>query len=198
MSAAAPATIAILAGGQSRRMGTDKALLSLAGQPLIERVAHRCQTLGLPLIVIANHAERYTGLDLPVFPDVIPGKGSMGGIYTALVHSDTPHTLCIACDMPFVSPPLMARLIELAAGYDVVIPEVDGRMQALHAVYGQGCRQTFQEHIQTDRLKIIGAFAGLAVRIPDAAELRALDPDGRAFLNINTPDDLERVRQWLE
>ncbi|MFW5771886.1 MAG: molybdenum cofactor guanylyltransferase [Phototrophicaceae bacterium] len=197
-SATPAATIAILAGGQSRRMGTDKALLPVKGQPLIERVAARCQTLDLPLIVIANQVERFAGLGLPVYPDVIPGKGSMGGIYTALVHSETPHTLCVACDMPFVSPALMARLIELAPGYDVVIPEIDGRMQALHAVYGQGCRQTFYEHIQTDRLKIIGAFDGLAVHVPDAAELRALDPDGRAFLNINTPDDLLRVRQWLE
>jgi molybdopterin-guanine dinucleotide biosynthesis protein A len=161
-------------------------------------VVARCQMLDLPLIIIADQGERFAGLGLPVYPDVIPGKGSMGGIYTALVHSSTPHTLCIACDMPFVNPALMARLIELAAGYDVVIPKVDGRMQALHAVYGQGCRQTFYEHIQTDRLKIIGAFGGLAVRVPDEAELRALDPDGRAFFNINTPDDLLRVRQWLE
>ena len=87
-----PATIAILAGGQSRRMGTDKALLPINGQSLIERVAARCQTLDLPLIIIANQVERFAGLGLPVYPDEIPDKGSMGGIYTALVHSQTPHT----------------------------------------------------------------------------------------------------------
>jgi molybdenum cofactor guanylyltransferase len=187
--------VAILAGGQSRRMGTDKSFLLLDGKPLIQRVIDRASHLKMPLILIANDVERYQQFDVPVYPDIISGAGSLGGLYTALTHSQTEYTLCVACDMPQIKPALLQYLITLKDSYDAVVPRVNGVAQSLHAIYHQRCLPMMYEHIQQGKLKISKVINELNTRFVDDAELRQIDPDITSFMNLNTQVDLEQFKR---
>jgi molybdenum cofactor guanylyltransferase len=187
--------VAVLAGGQSRRMGTDKSFLLLDGKPLIQRVIDRASHLKMPLILIANDVERYQQFDVPVYPDIISGAGSLGGLYTALTHSQTEYTLCVACDMPQIKPALLQYLITLKDSYDAVVPRVNGVAQSLHAIYHQRCLPMMYEHIQQGKLKISKVINELNTRFVDDAELRQIDPDITSFMNLNTQVDLEQFKR---
>jgi molybdopterin-guanine dinucleotide biosynthesis protein A len=189
-------TVAILAGGKSRRMGTDKSFIMLEGKPLIQHVIERASTLNCPIILIANDVERYSALGLPVYTDVIPNAGSLGGLYSALMHSTTANTLCLACDMPRISPPLLAHLATLTAEHDAVVPRVDGVAQSLHAIYHRHCLPIMYENVITGRLKISPMFDELKTRFVEGGELRLFDPDGTSFVNVNTPAELERFASF--
>ena len=130
----------ILAGGESRRMGTNKALLALDGQPLIAHVAARLQPLAADLIVVTNTPEVYAFLardfNARLIPDALPLRSSLVGLFSGLVAARGELALAVACDMPFLNPDLLAYMLTLAqAGYDVVTPAVDGLLEPLHAVY---------------------------------------------------------------
>ncbi len=188
-----PITVAVLAGGRSKRMGTDKSFTLLQGRPLIEHVLERVEPLGAYTMLITNRPADYAGLSLPMFADVFPGKGSLGGLYTALTYSPTGHTLCVACDMPFLSPPLLQHLIDLRDGYDVIVPRIDGFPEALHAVYSKACLEPMRTLIQQDRLKIIGFYHQVNVRYVEEEEIRQFDPELRSFINVNTPAELAQA-----
>lgn len=190
-----PVTTAILAGGQSRRMGTDKSFILLHGRPLIQHVIDRASQLDMPLILIANDIERYQQFDLPVYRDAIPGAGSLGGVYTALTYSETEYTLCLACDMPQVNPALLRYLMTLTGSYDVVAPRVNGVTQSLHAIYHRRCLPAMHEHIQQGKLKISDVIELLQTRFVEDAELSRFDPEGASFMNLNTQRDVAQFRR---
>ena len=112
----------ILAGGESRRMGRDKAFLDLGGAPLVTRVIERVAPLCTEVILVANNASAYAPFGYPVVPDVYPGKGSLGGIFSGLQAAHEQYALAVACDMPLLNPELLSYLISLAPSFDVVIP----------------------------------------------------------------------------
>lgn len=192
-----PFTVAISAGGQSSRMGTDKSFVEVAGQPIIDRVMSRVADLGQrETILITNQPEDYAHLGLPMYPDVMPGKGSLGGIYTALHYSTQPHTLVVACDMPFLNEDLLRYMLNLIDDtVDVMVPRVDKYPQGLHAIYSQACLRPIKEQLDADRLKVIGFYGKVRVRYLDEDDYKRFDPGGRAFMNINTPGDLEEARR---
>lgn len=194
-------TVAILAGGQSSRMGTDKAFVTIAGRTVIEHMLDRLSHLPgvAETILIANRPADYAHLKLPIFSDLIPGKGALGGIYTAIACSQSRDTLVLACDMPLVNPDLLALMIaQQARGpFDVVVPRVDGYPQGLHALYGKKCLAPIKEDLETDRLKVIGFYKDVHVCYLDEDDYALDDPGGRSFINVNTPDDLARVRELL-
>src|SRR5512147_3255637 len=96
-------TVCIQAGGQSSRMGEDKALKTFLGRPLIQRVIDRLSPIADEIILTTNHPEEYTFLDLPLFSDLKPGRGALGGLYTAIASATNPFVAVVACDMPFAS-----------------------------------------------------------------------------------------------
>lgn len=183
-------TIAVLAGDQSKRMGTDKSLVSFRGQPLISHVLEKVSQLSLPIILIANHHEPYRSLGFPIFSDVRPGKGSLGGLYTALFHSSTPHTLCVACDMPCLNPSLLRYLIDQCQDYDAVIPRIDNLPQAFHAVYRRSCLSLVEKRVQQGHLKLRDLFPMMNCRYVDTDEIKRFDPLLSSFTNVNTPEAL--------
>src|SRR5262245_47136820 len=132
-------SVAISAGGKSSRMGTDKSFVRLSGKPLIEHVIARVTDLGQDeMFIVTNKPEAYAYLGLPMVGDVIPDKGSLGGIYTALHHSQQDYTLVIGCDMPFANVELLRYMIGLrdaADGpFDVIVPRVENYPEGLHAI----------------------------------------------------------------
>jgi molybdopterin-guanine dinucleotide biosynthesis protein A len=181
----------VLAGGRSTRMGTNKALLEFGGARLIERLIRTTRPLFREIAIIANDPETYAYLGIPIWPDRIPGKGSLGGIYTAVHYSTFPQIFCIACDMPFPNPTVIAYLRDLASGYDVVVPRTADGYQPLHAVYSKTCLSLMEAMIHADRLKIDGLFPAVRLRTVEEHELRPMDPSLLCFVNVNTQEELE-------
>jgi molybdopterin-guanine dinucleotide biosynthesis protein A len=185
----------ILAGGKSRRMGgSPKALLPFGGRPLIEHIAETLRSVLPDCLVVTNSPELYGSIGLPMVGDVFPEGGSLGGIYSGLRAASGDAALCVACDMPFLSAPLVAHLAGRAAEADVVIPEAAGELQTLHAVYGKACLPAMERRLMAGQLKIVGFFDDVRVlRLPPEAIEPFADPD-TVFMNLNTPEDLARAR----
>jgi molybdopterin-guanine dinucleotide biosynthesis protein A len=189
-------SVAILAGGQSSRMGENKALVTIGGLPLINRVISRVSSLSEDLFIVADAVEVYAHLGLPVYPDLIPGKGPLGGLYTAINHAQGGDVLVVSCDQPFLNTSLLRYLLDLRAGYDVVVPlNRENYPQSMHAVYGKRCAAPIRQDINADRLKVIGFFPAVRVRQVAGAEIDRFDPHRYSFMNVNTPHDLTLAQQ---
>ncbi|MBV6465657.1 MAG: molybdenum cofactor guanylyltransferase [Anaerolineae bacterium] len=185
-------SLVIQAGGQSSRMGQDKALKPFLGRPLIRYVIDRLASLADEIIVTTNRPDDYAFLDLRLVPDLAPGRGSLGGLYTALASATRPIVGVVACDMPFASAALLETatrlLVEEAA--DVVIAKTEEGYEPFHAVYRRAvCVPAIQSAIEADKWKVISWFPAVKVRELTPAEVSAADPEGRAFRNVNTPEE---------
>lgn len=189
-------TLSIIAGGKSSRMGTNKAFVTIGEQTLIERIIERTQNIGQQeTMLITNTPAVYRRLNLPMYGDVVYDSGSLGGIYTAIHHSKTSHTIVIACDMPFVSAELLKFMMGKADNADVVVPTVEGYPQGLHAIYSKNCLEPIRAKIDEKRLKVIGFYEQVKVTYLDEEAIKDYNPDGLAFMNVNTPEELEKARE---
>ncbi len=185
----------IQAGGRSARLGgRPKALIELGGRPIIERVVAALAPAVDDLLVVTNTPELYAFLELPMVGDVYPDHGSLGGIYSGLEAVSGPAALTVACDMPFLHPDVVKLVASRAHQGDVVIPRVGSRLETMHAVYGKACLPHIAERLIAGQLKIVDFLE--RVRVVEIAEDEVAlfrDP-GIVFMNVNTPDDLERAR----
>jgi len=188
---------AVLAGGAARRYGgRPKGLVELGGRRILDLVvdAVRAATGAQPLLV-ANAPESATWRpDLHTLPDVRPGGGSLGGIYTAVVSGAGP-VLCVAWDMPFVSAELLQALAGGSAGYDAFLPESDGRrgVEPLCAVYGPACGPAVERQLERGDLRAIGFHPDVKVGTLPLERVRRFGDPNELFFNVNTPEDLERA-----
>ena len=206
----------ILAGGESRRMGADKALLELGGQTLIEAVIGRVSRLSREVIIVTNAPQKVEGLGATLVSDVRPGKGALGGIYSGLLAASHFHSLVVACDYPFLHLGLLRYMALLAPGHDVVIPRVVARpfssrrspgrelstareehLHPLHAIYSRRCLGPIEELLDTGDLRVIAFFPRVRVRYVEQEEVDPFDPRHLSFFNINTPADVERAKAVL-
>jgi len=191
-------TVCIQAGGQSTRMGEDKALKPFLGRPLIQRVTERLSTIADELIVTTNRPEDYAFLNWRLVPDLKPGRGALGGLYTAIASATNPTVAVVACDMPFASPALLeaAGRLLVREEADVVIPKSDGGYEPLHAVYRRGtCLPAIEAAIEADQWKVIAWFPQVKVRVLTPEEIRRYDPSGLAFWNVNTPGEFAEAEK---
>ena len=187
----------LLAGGNSSRMGRNKALMTLAGQRLVDRVLAVLSSVLDDLLMVTNSPELYADLGVRMVPDVVAGKGALGGIHSALHHAAAPHCLVVACDMPFLNADFLRYIVDQRTAYDVVVPIAGGRPQPLHAVYGKACLQPIARRLETDRLHVVGFFPDVRVREVTAQELAAFDPEGLSFRNLNTPEEFADAERRL-
>jgi molybdopterin-guanine dinucleotide biosynthesis protein A len=185
-------TVSIQAGGQSSRMGEDKALKPFLGRPLIQRVIERLQPMADELIVTTNRPADYAFLRLPLFMDIKPGRGALGGLHTAIASAKSPLVAVVACDMPFASAPLLETAVRLLVeeNVDVVIPRSAEGLEPLHAVYRcEACLPAIEAAIEADLWKVIAWFPQVKVR-----EL-TVDNEERAFWNVNTPEEFAEAER---
>ncbi len=184
-------TIAILCGGQSRRMGEDKGLRLFLGKPLIDRVIERLSEIPgfskkLGICLITNHPDDYAFLNLPMLPDETPGLGPMGGLLTAMTHCTTPLLAAVACDMPFANADLLARMCDVATNNkcDAVVPRSRDGLEPMHAIYRvEACLPAVRAAIATNDLSMMRLLSRLNVREIDSSA------DTLTFVNVNTPED---------
>ncbi|RJP46414.1 MAG: molybdenum cofactor guanylyltransferase [Anaerolineaceae bacterium] len=199
-------SLVIQAGGQSTRMGEDKALKPFLGRPLIQHVIERLAPLTDEILVTTNRPNDYAFLNastgsahrVRLVSDLAPGRGPLGGLYTAVASAASPIVAVVACDMPFAS----ARLLETAIRImvkeeaDVVIARTDEGYEPFHAVYRrETCVPAIQSAIAADQWKVIAWFPAVKVRELTLAEVSASDPGGRAFWNVNTPEEFAEAER---
>jgi molybdenum cofactor guanylyltransferase len=190
-------SISIQAGGQSRRMGTDKALVQLGGLPLIEHVLKRVEGLGDEILITSNHTESLSYLGIPIVPDPIPGAGALAGLETALHAAQGDYVLILACDMPFVNRKLLCHMIELAPSGDIIVPIHAGYFEPLHAIYNKECLPNIQASLKNGQTRVISFFDEVQVQVIDEGKIATFDPQGMSFFNINTPEDLAFAERYL-
>ncbi len=191
-------SVVIQAGGQSTRMGEDKALKPFLGRPLIQRVIERIEPIADEIIVTTNRPHDYTFLGLRLIPDLIAGRGALGGLYTALASARGDMAAVVACDMPFASASLIRAATGLLVGEqaDVVIAKTEEGHEPFHAVYRPAtCVPAIQSAIEADKWKVISWFPSVKVRELSPDEVRMFDPSGLCFWNVNTPEDFSEAER---
>jgi molybdopterin-guanine dinucleotide biosynthesis protein A len=190
---------AILAGGGATRCGgKPKGLETVGGMRILDRVASALeQALNEPALLVANAPDAGGWRpDLRTVPDVRPGLGSLGGIYTAVIESPAP-VVCVAWDMPFVSEALIRMLAQGLEQADAVLPQSDGRrgVEPLCAAYGPACRAAIADSLTAGDLRAIGFHDRVRVSILPLDQIRRLADPEQLFFNVNTADDLARADQ---
>ncbi|MBI1920631.1 MAG: bifunctional molybdenum cofactor guanylyltransferase MobA/molybdopterin-guanine dinucleotide biosynthesis adaptor protein MobB [Geobacter sp.] len=184
----------ILVGGQSRRMGRDKALLRVGGSPLYARVLETFASAFKRVILVGDRPERFGDRNIAIVPDLYPGS-ALGGLYTGLYHAETERVFVAPCDIPFPNEGIIRHLCRISAGYDAVVPETGQGMEPLFAVYAKSCLGPMKELLDEDNFRIYDFYPKVRMKYVPNEELQRLDPDGTAFLNLNTPDDILRMEQ---
>ena len=192
----------ILAGGMSRRLGRNKVLIPMGGEPLINRVTGRLSQVVDRMIVVVNGPERASELDLPdqvrVVVDIHADKATLGGIFTGLSEAETQWGIVVACDMPFLNVTLLRKMLELREGYDAVVPVVDGYPEPTHAIYSRTCLPAIERKVLANDLKIARFYDDVRVNFLAEDQIGRLDPEGLSFFNINTQQDLDRAYLLVE
>ena len=191
-------TIVIQAGGESRRMGQDKALLPFLGQPLIERILKRISGLADEILVTTNNPGAFQFLGVPLYPDLVLDRGALGGLFTALRAASHPLVGIVACDMPFLNPDLLAfereKLMETKA--DIVIPETSSGLEPFHAVYRRStCLEPVKSALDAGKWRVDAWFYQIKLLALTSEEMRRYDPHLVSFWNVNTPEDLSHAQK---
>ncbi len=187
----------ILAGGASQRLGQNKALIEVQGQPLIQRMTDKLCKLVDEIIIVTNTPEPFRFLGLPLVADVYPGVGTLGGLHAGLAALTTNYGLAVGCDMPFLNLSLLRHLLDQREQYDIVVPRIGDYVEPLHAVYACRCAAALEQHILGGQRRVRVAWQGLNVRYVETAEIEQFDPQHLSFFNVNTPQELARMQAIL-
>ncbi len=192
----------ILAGGKSTRFGADKASALLAGRPMLQWIVVALGGVCSEIIVVTAQGQSLPPVDsaapMAVAHDEAPGLGPLAGLAMGLRAAHTELCFAAACDAPLLRPALVGLLASMADGFDVVCPDVGGRMQPLAAVYRTAtCRPVFEHQVGAGKLKMTDAFTHLRVRPVAESELAVADPLLESFINANRPEVLRQIEATL-
>jgi molybdopterin-guanine dinucleotide biosynthesis protein A len=192
----------ILAGGKSIRFGHDKVLERIGNTSLLEQVISHVEPISKDIIIVTAKERTFAQLanhpKVKIVNDILPGKGSLGGIYTGLIKSESFYNLVVAADMPFLNESLLRYMIKVADGYDFILPHVNTWYEPLHAIYSRNCIDPIKSILEQGKKVIVELFNYVKVRYVDANEIDQFDPKHLSFFNINTREDLERAKKITE
>ena len=191
-------TAVILAGGNSIRMGENKAFLQIQGVPIITRICTLLRHLFEEIIIVTNQKDLFKDFDSKIYTDLIPNKGALGGLYTGIFFSTFQYSLCVACDMPFLNRNLVQFLIKNINGEDAIVPRTADGLQPLHAIYSKSCLGPMKDAIARGKHRITDFYDLVKVKIVEESDFLHLDPRRESFINVNTPEDLLLIRRSEE
>jgi len=188
----------ILVGGQSRRMGRDKALLPILpdGTTIVETVVRKLCGITNDILLVGTNRDACAFPGLPVIADDPAGIGPLGGLRAALRATRQSHVLVVACDMPLLHPQLLGFMAGYPRDYDVLLPDV-GQPQPLHAIYARTCLPAIEQRIESGQYRVTGLLEDLKVRTIDRETVEQFDPACRSWFNVNTPEDYEWARHLM-
>ena len=191
-----PLTAFVLAGGKSRRMGQDKALLQYQGHYLVEYPIRVLRQITQDVRIVGDSA-KYSFLGLPVVPDSVESKGPLSGIYSALKISPSDYNLFLACDMPLMRAEFFSLLLARIHGNDAIVMRFeDGTMEPLCSIYRSSCLAEIEVYFSSKKFKISDFFESVKVAFIEEQDLRRHGLSTEIFTNINTSQELQQlVRQ---
>ena len=194
-----PCTGVILSGGLNTRFdGVNKALVSVGGTRIIDRLLEVFADLFEDIILVTNHPEQFLQWDLTIVTDIFEMRSSLTGIHTGLFYSNNPYAFFSACDTPFLKKELVEVLIEqIEQKIDIIMPQTAAGFEPLCAIYSKRCLKPAEDHIKANKLKIQWALRSNRTKNIPEKELLKVDPDLRSFFNINTPQDLARAEAMV-
>lgn len=177
-------------------MGRDKRFLTVGGSSVFRRTLGVLErTFAETIVVLAEPVDALDVRGCRVVYDLIPNAGSLGGLYTGLMVSSQPRIFAVACDMPFLDSDVIRLMASFDMTADVVVAELTGRFQPMHAIYSQRCLPFLRPMAERQDLQIQKLFLKeeLRVAVVGRSELVVLESGLRSFQNINTPEDLARA-----
>lgn len=191
---------AILAGGKSSRMNyRNKAFLEYENNYFIERIIKALEDYE-EIIIISNNPDDYKTLGLKVFKDIYPNQGPLSGIHSALNHIKNEYCLVVACDMPFINKNVVNYLGNIKEDYEILIPEVEERLQPLCAIYKKSCKELMEKELINKSNKLIKTCMKFNVKIikefPFIEEIHKKEM--KNFYNINTVDEYKSLIEKVE
>ncbi len=191
-------TAVILAGGSSERYGQNKAFLEIGGIRLIDLVAGQMKNIFKRSILVTNQKRDYEYLEIPIVEDLVKGLGPIGGIYTGLMSIADKAGFFVACDMPFINKRLVRYMVDIRDNHPAVVPSVANEIEPLHAIYTQACLGPIKSLIDSKRYQIRLFYDRISVRYVKEDEISRFGSPNRAFLNINTVDELAKIESLMK
>ena len=183
------------------RLGYYKASQTIEDKGLLHRVISRLGFLNSEIIVVIAKGQPPPQIDYPrlrIVNDIYAEKGPLVGIYTGLLTSDSQYNLVVACDMPFLAQALLGYMLQISAGFDVVIPRLGNFLEPLHAVYSKGCLAAIERLLKQGNLKVDQLLSLVEARYVEAEEIDRFDPEHLSFFNVNNEADLEIARELVK
>ena len=192
----------VLAGGKGLRLGRDKTQETIKNRTLLQRVVSRVSFLDGGIIIVTASEKQCLSQSincpgLRMVADTCPGKGPLGGIYTGLAASDSIYNLVVACDMPFLNQALLNYMVQVSAGFEIVVPRLGSLVEPLHAIYSRGCLTPIERLLEQGTLSVSNLFALVKVRYVEADEINRFDPEHLSFFNINSGTDLKKAKELI-
>lgn len=192
----------ILAGGENKRIPVLKGFLTIEGRAIIERSIDVLTRIFGRVVISANMPERYFSFGVPLIGDIRKEKGPMTGIVSVLVATGAEAVFVVACDMPFINEKLIRYMVEKhrtecteqgAGNYDATIPVFRSYKEPLFGIYARSAAPRMESLIRNGQRSLTDVLAHLRVKYITEQEVRAVDPEGESFVNINTVEDYERI-----
>lgn len=183
-------------------MGRDKVSELIGNEGLLQRVVSRLEVFGSEIIIVAAVGQSFPQFaDHPkvsIETDIYPGRGSLVGLYTGLIASNSFYNVVVASDMPFLNQALLRYMVRLSTGFDAVVPRLGKMVEPLHAVYSRGCLATIERLLEESNMAVRDILPLIKVRYVETEEIDMFDPTHLSFFNINTEADLEKARELVK
>jgi molybdenum cofactor guanylyltransferase len=185
----------LLAGGMSTRFGSNKNLIKVEGEILINKIVNVLKNVFDRVYVIVNDLNEYSFLEgVELLEDIIPDKGPLGGLYTGLFYSTDEYNYLSASDMPFITEQYLKFLSRQDRDYDVLVPEYRGYIEPLAGIYSRNCLPVIRRKLEDNNLKIKGFYPEVKVKKLESNSISKVADLEKLFFNINNKEDLKRVK----
>lgn len=187
----------ILAGGKNSRIKTNKSLLRIGDETIIENIISKFKNIFNEILVVANNSAPFNHLTdnhlTRVVKDIIPDRGSLGGLYSGLVNSKSEYNFVAACDMPFLNTELIKYMVNRCGDFDIITPKLKHGYETLHTIYSKNCIDTIEKQLKKDKLKIRDIFSQFRVKEIENDIIKQFDSRLLSFLNINTDAEYKQA-----
>lgn len=187
----------VLAGGKNLRFPTLKSFIKIDDSTIIEKSLALLGNIFDEIFISTNMPEKYFYLGVPLIGDVLPSRGPMSGIYSALINSKYNSIFVVACDMPFVQRDVVSFICKkhLPLNYDATIPIYNGEPQPLLGIYCRTILDVLEDLILKGKTSMKGFLSEIKTNFIEESDIMTVDPDGRSFVNINTMEDYKKLRR---
>ena len=182
----------ILVGGENKRMPVLKAFIDVEGEKIIEKNLRIMKALFRENLIVTNQPEAYTFLGVPLLGDIYDTRGPMTGIVTALLNSSSDWVFVSACDMPFLNPALIEYIVSKRSGCDAVVPVINGKQEPMCALYSKRLFNPMEKSLLCGHKSLKDFLNSKRVKYLKSSAIKTIDPDGLSFINLNTPQDIQR------